>query len=268
MDKLIEKIIHYYKQMADTVLITNHEILPRDILSPEEIFEFYLGEADIFITEGKFFDLNKISNIDVKDGFFSHKLKVNAKNFKLNLKNVMESLEQFGINDTDYFIEYKTSEYNIKFSNSKIVATIVYINCKEIARISYSSAISGEQTVDIRNFVEYDLENLLELVDEGAKVQKIFHERLGEEFENYIEDAEVLENLYLIIDRYFLDIQMHQENERYILAYNTLLDAIIRNEYIRIKTGAFSDKYKSNIETISGYYRDIITNMVGKYKEM
>ena len=93
-----------------------------------------------------------------------------------------------------------------------------------------------------------------------------YENSLRAEYENYMEDDGTLENLYLIIERYFLDIQMHKEKYRYILAYNTLLKAIIQNEYIRIKTGTFSDKYKDNIESINLHYREIIGNLIEKYR--
>lgn len=266
MDNIISKIIEYYKNIASVEVITTHDLMPRDILSSEEIFSFYLGNSDIIITDGVFVDL-KNSNIDIKDGFFSRKLKVNSKKYDLNVKNVIESLDAFGINSENYFIEYETDEYHAKFSNTKITATIININCKEIARVNYSNAISGEQTVDVRNIVEYDLENLFEIINGKNDIVNIYDQKLKEEFENYIEDAGTLENLYLIIERYFLDIEMHKENGRYILAYNTLLEAIIQNEYIRIKTGTFSDKYKTNIEIINENYSDIIVNMIDKYKE-
>ena len=59
---------------------------------------------------------------------------------------------------------------------------------------------------------------------------------------------------------------MHKQKARYILAYNTLLKAIIQNEYIRIKTGTFSDKYKENIESINANYKDIIGSLIEKYR--
>lgn len=267
MDSIISKIIEYYKNMAKVETISTHDLMPRDILSSEEIFSFYLGDADIIITDGVFVDLKKTSNIDIKEGFFSRKLKVNSKKFDLNVKNVMESLDALGINSEDYFIDYETDEYHAKFSNTKITATIININCKEIARVNYSNAISGEQTVDVRNIVEYDLENLFEIINGTTDFINIYDDKLKEEFEDYIEDAGTLENLYLFIERYFLDIEMHKENGRYILAYNTLLEAIIQNEYIRIKTGTYSDRYKENIDIINENYSDIIVNMIEKYKE-
>ena len=267
MDSIISKLIEYYSKDKKCDVITVPEIMPRDILSAEEIFSYVFGDADIVITEGVYADLKKTSGMDISSGFFSRKLKVNAKNTDLNVKHIIESLEQIGITDENYFIKYDTEEYQARFSNSKIISTIVYVNCVELARINYSKAISGDQTIDVKNIIEYDISNLCDVILKINQAPNCYSERLKDEFENYIDDEETLENLYLFIDRYFLDIQMHKEKGRYIMAYNTLLEAIIQNEYIRIKTGTYSDKYKANIETINEYYHDIITNIVQKYKE-
>ena len=134
-----------------------------------------------------------------------------------------------------------------------------------MASLNYSKAIKGEQTLDIRQIAEYNIDAIREILGQTDE-EKHYENSLRAEYENYMEDDGTLENLYLIIERYFLDIQMHKEKYRYILAYNTLLKAIIQNEYIRIKTGTFSDKYKDNIESINLHYREIIGNLIEKYR--
>ena len=263
MNNIISKIIDYYKTYGQIKYISVPEIIPSDILSPEEIFENALGDSYVIATEGTYADL--FNNLTTNGKYFSQKLKIYAKEADLNVKDLIASLADLGLDDEKYYISYETREYQARFSNSMIVSTILIINCKEVASLNYSKAIKGEQTLDIRQIAEYNIDAIREILGQTDE-EKHYENSLRDEYENYMEDDGTLENLYLIIERYFLDIDMHKENSRYILAYNTLLKAIIQNEYIRIKTGTFSDKYKDNIESINLHYKKIIGNLIEKYR--
>ena len=263
MSNIISKITEFYQTYGPIKNINVSEIIPSDILSAEEIFEYSFGASKVIATDGRFADLYNTSNASGQ--YFSHKLKIYVKDAELNVKDLTASLSHLGLTDDKHFVTYETKEYQAKFSNSFIASTIVMVNCKEVACINYSKAIKGEQTLDIRQIVEYNIDSIKEILNEDQG-EKYFESSIRAEYENYIEDEGTLENLYLIIERYFLDIQMHREKGRYILAYNTLLKAIVQNEYIRIKTGTFSDKYKENIELINTYYREIIESLIDKYR--
>ena len=263
MNNIISQIVDYYKKYGQIKYISVPEIIPSDILSAEEIFEYAFGDSHVIATEGTYADL--FNNASTNGKYFSQKLKIYAKEGDLNVKDLIASLGELGLDDEKYYISYETREYQARFSNSMIVSTILIINCKEVASLNYSKAIKGEQTLDIRQIAEYNIDAIREILGQTDE-EKHYENSLRDEYENYMEDDGTLENLYLIIERYFLDIQMHKEKSRYILAYNTLLKAIIQNEYIRIKTGTFSDKYKDNIESINLHYREIIGNLIEKYR--
>lgn len=263
MNNIISQIVDYYKKYGQIKYISVPEIIPSDILSAEEIFEYAFGDSHVIATEGTYADLYNNSNTNGK--YFSHKLKIYAKEGDLNVKDLIASLAKLGLDDEKYYISYETKEYQARFSNSLIVSTILIVNCKEVATINYSKAIKGEQTLNINQIAEYNIDAIREILGQTDE-EKHYENSLHAEYENYMEDDGTLENLYLIIERYFLDIQMHKEKARYILAYNTLLKAIIQNEYIRIKTGTFSDKYKENIESINANYKDIIGSLIEKYR--
>lgn len=247
----------FYMEKGAHELENGYEGQSKNTFSEEELFYLSKYKKLFTISGGNVLDFSKVSSTDYYDGTgFFNTIRVIAKGYELNIKDVMESLRLLGINQENNYIIFDTDEYLAKFSNSKVNSSTVIVDNKLVATIFYYESLFGKELEVIPTIIEYNIDNIEE-INNSVELKSEFKAMLASEMENYLSDDSTLENSYLLIERFLLEIEMHIRASRFLLAYRSLLRASQEADAIKVKTGVNSEKYIDYMNRINELYKEI-----------
>lgn len=258
---LVDKLNEFFKEEGLVNVKQDFIELNEDVLSYTELF-FHLDNPNSI--SGSSLRVVNVGDISFsiqgsKESISSIYRIIDKRINTLNFRDIYNSLGVLLGDMNKFLFTFNSGEYHDLFLGSKISYVNIYANGFLLVKCKYLQTLNDEHVENIPFIVEYNLRNIhYVLGDSNNDIASYSVDSLRDsELSRYVSIDNNIENEDLLFNSHFNESEIHYRDKRYVLAYISLIKANKDVQFIKAKTGIFSEKYISNMTKIRELNFDI-----------